>query len=235
MSKAITVIYPMFNRVEYTRLSFPKMIHECLESKSLIESIFVYDDNSEDGSSEFVQEIIEKYKTQLNIKYIRKKIGNSTFQINNTYKETESKYLVKIDNDIVIPTGYFKTLHWLVEKHSDIGFLMMPECGDYPFIKPKTELSVNDRSHIGGVGIFRRSIFVKKGDIVTDKKFFGFTTYQNQAKKELGVRTCELVGSGNMNLDASPVYSMVKFYELSKWGRNMWKGVNSIVDIKSKK
>lgn len=235
MSKPITVIYPMFNRIEYTRLSFPKMIHECLQNKDLIESIFIYDDNSEDGSSEFVKEIVDKYKKDLNINYIRKKIGNSTFQINNTYKKTESKYLVKIDNDIVIPTGYFPTLHWLMDKHPTIGFLMMPECGDFPFIHPKTELSINDRSHIGGVGIFRRDIFVKKGDINSEKKFFGFTTYQNQAKKEQGVRTCELVGSGNMNLDASPVYSMVKEYEECGWGRNMWQGIHSIVDIKKKK
>lgn len=232
MSKPITVIFPMFNRVEYTKLSFPKVVHECLKNKDLIESIFVYDDNSEDGSSEFVQPIINRYKNDLNFVYTRKSIGNSTFQINNTYKNTESKYLVKIDNDIVIPTGYFQTLHWLMEKHQNIGFLMMPEVADFPFINPKENLSLTDRTHIGGVGIFRRSIFVKKGDIISDKKFFGFTTYQNQAKVEQSVRTCELTGSGNMNLDASPVYSMVKEYEKAGWGRNMWKGVHSIIDCK---
>lgn len=232
MAKPITVICPIFNRVEYTKLSFPKIVHECIRNKDLIQEVFVYDDESTDGSSEFVQSIINRYKNEIKFNYVRKKIGNSTFQINETYKNTQSKYLVKIDNDIVIPTGYFNTLHWLMEKHETIGFLMMPECGDFPFINDKTQLSINDRSHIGGVGIFRKNIFDKKGDIISENGFFGFTAYQNQAKKEQGVRTCELVGSGNMNLDASPIYSRVKYYEKMGWGRNLWKGIHSILDLK---
>ena len=232
MSKPIAVICPIFNRLEYTKLSFPKIIHECLKNKDLIEEIFVYDDMSSDGTSEFVQSIINRYKGELKINYLRQKIGNSTFQINHTYKNTDSKYLVKIDNDIVIPTGYFNTLHWLMEKHKSIGFLMMPECADFPYIHPKEKLSINDRTHIGGVGIFRREIFVKKGDIISERGFFGFTAYQNQAKIEQGVRTCELLGSGNMNLDASPIYSRVMYYEKNGWVRNLWKGVSSILDLK---
>lgn len=232
MAKAITVIYPAFNRVEYTMLTFPKLIHECIKYEKHIEKVFVYDDNSDDGTSLILQTLIDKHKDKVNFEYIRQKIGNSTFQTNNTYKNTDSKYLVKIDNDILIPTGYFEHLHWLMDKHESIGFLMMPEVGDFPFIKPKEELSLHDRTHIGGVGIFRKEIFDKLGDINSNQKFFGFTQYQNLAKKQLGVRTCELRGSGNMNLDASPVYSMVKNYEEKGWGRNMWKGVHSIIDKK---
>lgn len=233
MSKPITVICPVYNRLEYTKLSFPKIVHECLKNKDLIEAIFVYDDNSNDGSSELVTAIIDRYKSELPFSYIKQKIGNSTFQINHTYKNTNSKYLVKIDNDIVIPTGYFKKLHELMEKHENIGFLMMPEVRDFPFIKSNEELSINDRTHIGGVGIFRKDIFDKKGDIISENGFFGFTAYQNQAKKEQGVRTCELVGSGNMNLDASEIYSRVNYYEQNGWGRNLWKGVHSILDLKT--
>jgi hypothetical protein len=139
---------------------------------------------------------------------------------------------VKVDNDILIPNKYFETLYWLMEKHSDIGFLMMPEVSCFPFIEEKEKLSLKDRPNIGGVGIFRRDIFEQKGEIKTHKKFFGFTKYQNEAKKELGLRTCELVNSGNMNLDASLIYSRVKTYESKGWGRNLWKGVNSILDKK---
>jgi glycosyltransferase involved in cell wall biosynthesis len=236
MAKPITVIYPMFNRLEYTKLTFPKMLHEAIRSHNLIEQIRVYDDNSMDGSSDFVKTIIERLemegKLPFEVLHIRKSIGNSTYQTNDTYKHTNSKYLVKIDNDIIIPTGYYETLNWLMDKHESIGFLMLPEVADFPFIKDKKDLSLHDRTHIGGVGAFRRSIFVKQGDINSDKKFFGFTAYQNKAKNDLGVRTCELRGSGNTNLDASPVYSRVKYYEQMGWGRNMWKGVHSLLDNK---
>lgn len=231
MSKPITIIYPMHNRLEYTKLTLPKLIHDAIHSEKLVQEIRVYDDLSTDGSSEFAQALIDKHKKAVKINYVRKKIGNSTFQINDTYKNTKSDFLIKVDNDILIPTGYIKTLHWLMDKHESIGFLMMPEVGDFPFIKDKTELFINDRTHIGGVGAFRRDIFEKQGDIKTGQKFFGFTAFQNKAKAELGVRTCELIGSGNTNLDASQVYSRVRHYEKMGWGRNMWKGVKSILDI----
>jgi glycosyltransferase involved in cell wall biosynthesis len=233
MAKPITVIFSVFNRLEYTELTLPKMLHEAIQPSGLIEQVRIYDDMSTDGSSEFVEGVINRVApiSPFEILHIRKEIGNSTFQTNDTYKNTQSKYLVKIDNDILIPTGYFKTLHWLMEKHESIGFLMMPETADFPFIKDK-ELSINDRTHIGGVGAFRRSIFEKQGDIEGKARFFGFTAYQKKAKQDLGVRACELVGSGNTNLDASPVYSRVKYYEQMGWGRNMWKDVHSILDMK---
>lgn len=231
MSK-ITVVYPMHNRLEYTKLTFPKVLDEVRKSEDIVGELRIYDDVSDDGSLEFVENLIQKNDFKQKIVFTRKKIGNSTFQINNTISNSNLPYIVKVDNDILIPTGYFEHLNWLMDKHLDIAFLMMPEVSDFPFIKPKSELSIKDRSHIGGVGAFRRSVFEKQGLINSEKKFFGFTAYQTRAMQELNVRACELVGSGNMNLDASPVYSRVNYYESKGWGRNMWKGVKSIMDTK---
>lgn len=234
MAKPITIIYPAFNRYEYTVMTLPKLLDDAHGSSDLIEELRIYDDNSEDGTSEFIQQVVEKVKdkTPFKINYIRKKIGNSTFQINDSYKKTDSKYLVKIDNDIFIPNKYFETLYGLMEKHDDIAFLMMPETANFPFINHPVNMSLVSRPHIGGVGIFRKSVFDKKGDIISDKQFFGFTKYQTDVKKEEGLRICTLKGSGNMLLDASPIYSRARYYEKKGWGRNMWKGVKSILDKK---
>ena len=234
MSKKATLIYPCHNRIEYTKMTLPMVVQEIRKDSDLVEKLIIFDDVSDDGTSEYVQDLVER-NPSLPIEYIRKKIGNSTYQINHTYKNTDSKYLIKVDNDILIPFDYVKTLVWLMEKHNDIGFLMMPEVSCFPFIKPKEELSITDRSFIGGVGIFRKIIFDSQGDISSNKRYFGFTDYQTKAMQKLGLRACQLDGSGNMNLDASRVYSRVFEHDSKDYGRNLWKGIDSISDFNFKK
>lgn len=202
----IDVIYPVHNRLFYTQITFPRVLHECISTES---TLWIYDDNSTDGSTEFIKELIERsgYK---NVNYHKGVWGNSTFCINNTLEKGEKEFMYKIDNDCVIPKGAFKFMADNIPE--TCGFLMMRESGDYPLIKSR---SINYRTHIGGIGLFRRSAF-DQGLIKSSKKYFGFTSYQTKSKW----LKCE-IDAANTILDLSPWYSREKEYSKKGWGRIM--------------
>lgn len=222
----ISLIYPYHNRIDYTKFTFPKFLYECIRDINLIDNIFIYDDNSIDGSTDFVQNILKKndYKKVI---FERKEIGNSTYQIDNTVKNCKSKYIIKIDNDILIPDNYFKTLYEVMEFNSQYGFLMAANQQNLPY-NNVINILIQDVTHIGGVGIFRREIF----DYVPfeiDRRFFGFTEFQNKAQAK-GWKCGIIQNIGVLNLDGSPYWSRVIEYTEKGFSRNLYQNKNSLID-----
>lgn len=200
----IDVIYPVHNRFYYTAMTFPRVLHECIETES---KLFIYDDNSNDGSSEFIQNLIERSKYKVN--YFRHSIGNSTYCINKTLDLGNAQFLYKVDNDILIPHGAF--VHMIKHIPKDVGFMMMKETRGFPYIKKPAK--IEKKTHIGGVGLFRREAF-SNARIKVDGRFFGFTNFQNQSSWGKA-----MINSGNTNLDMCPWYSRSKEYQQKGYGR----------------
>jgi hypothetical protein len=203
----IDVIYPVHNRLFYTQMTFPRLLHECDLYKDC--TLWIFDDDSQDGSSEFIQYLIEGRD---NVNYYKDVIGNSTFCINHVLSNGKAEYIYKVDNDIIIPEGSFSNMVNIIPK--ECGFLMMGESENYPDLG-ECEIIETDRTHIGGVGLFRREAFSSL--IKGNRRFFGFTQYQIEAKKR-GWK-CMEVDSTNMNLDLCEWYCRSKEYETKGWGR----------------
>jgi glycosyltransferase involved in cell wall biosynthesis len=225
----ISIIYSFHNRLEYNKITFPKFLYECLRDVGLIDNIFIYDDNSTDGSTEFIQNIINKFDYSiLNIHFIKKVIGNSTFQIINTVENCKSKYIVKVDNDILIPDHYFNTLLKTIIDNDEYGFLMAIENNNNFPQNINVDKLVIEVPHIGGVGIFKKEIF-NKITLKSENKFFGFTDFQNKAK-EYGYKTGKINFITVVNLDGSPLYSRVNEYQEKGFSRNLFENTDSIID-----
>lgn len=229
IKKSVDVIYPLHNRLYYTQFTFPVILQECLNSAAF-NKLWVYDDNSTDGSGLFVQNLIDMNRDVLNVEYTKKKIGNSVDQINDTYPKTDSRFLVKVDNDILVPYGYIDHMAVLIEENEDIGFLMMEETQGWPYID-SWDFFHRPSDHIGGVGIFRKIIFDTLGPIKTEKRFFGFTRYQQKACKKMKF-ICAEADAGNTNLDLSPL-SRAWEYEEKGYSRILNRNVKSVFKEKA--
>lgn len=199
----LDVIYPFHNRLHYTMITFPVVLWECIKSNAWL---FIYDDDSQDGSSEFVEETLER-SAYTNFHYEKQKIGNSTYCINRTVEQGQSKWLYKVDNDIIIPEGAFQ--YMIETMPEDGGFYMMQESGQFPKLGTGV---VNRRRHIGGVGLFRREAF--KNNVKSHNRFFGFTKFQLASPWG-----CYDTDAHNTNLELSPYYCRAQEYETKGWGR----------------
>lgn len=212
----IDCIYPVHNRLYYTKITFPRVLDECIKTGA---KLWIYDDNSTDGSHEFILDVLKKSKYK-NVYGQRLTIGNSTFCINETLKLGDNPYLYKVDNDCIIPEGAF---NFMIENIPETcGFLMMKETGNFPSIVSR---DLSERKNIGGIGLFRRKAF-DQGNIKTNNRFFGFTEYQRRSKWKRFE-----INAYNTILDKSTSYSREQKYESLGWGRALCK-VESVFEPK---
>lgn len=202
----IDVIYPVHNRLFYTQITFPRLLHECIKTNS---KLWIYDDESDDGSYEFILDVLKRSGYE-NYFIHHLKIGNSTYCINQTLRYGENPFLYKVDNDCIIPEGAFD---FMIENIPETcGFLMMKETGDFPCIVSR---DLTERVNIGGIGLFRRKAF-DQGNIQSNNRYFGFTEYQKRSKWKRFE-----INAYNTILDKSPYYSREKEYEEMGWGRSL--------------
>lgn len=97
-----SIIVPVFNR--------PDEVDELLESLTRqtvrdFEVIVV-----EDGSQTPCQEICEKYKNQLDIKYFMKANSGPGQSRNYGVEHAEGEYMLILDSDVVLPEGYLQAI-----------------------------------------------------------------------------------------------------------------------------
>jgi glycosyltransferase involved in cell wall biosynthesis len=97
-----SVIVPVYNR--------PEEIDELLcslsgQSRKNFEIVLV-----EDGSHRPSNEVVDKYREQLSIKYLTKSNTGRSDSRNVGMKNASNDYFVFVDSDCVIPAGYFETL-----------------------------------------------------------------------------------------------------------------------------
>ena len=211
----ITVTYPMMNRLYYTQMSFPRVLNECTRSNRF-KKLYVVDDNSSDGSTGFVQDLLKRCPVEH--EYIKKRIGNSVDSINYATHGSKTKYYFKVDNDILIPEGTLDHMAGLMDIKTQVAFLMLIER------QGLVELSlgwqeITHREHIGGVGMFRGKVFEGKEWIGNDRIYWGWTKFQQIACQKDGWKAAQIEGSGMVLLDASPSYSRAREFKAAGLGR----------------
>ena len=223
----ISVIYPCYNRLYYTQITLPQVINECRNSKHNI-FLYIIDDMSSDGTKEFIESIPINECLNENYQVIRKKVGNSTDQINEVLSISSNvDYIIKVDNDTLIPDGCFDIAIKLIHKYTTYGFLgfgLWPR-NHFPFIFD--DISLVDSEFIGGIGIFRKSVFDELGPISKRKKYFGFGKYQKKAK-EMGWGIAWINGIRIMDLDESAAFSHINHYKEKGFSRNNIGEINSV-------
>ncbi len=114
----VSIIIPVFNKVEYTQ--------QCIESiylntpKNIFEIIIV-DNASTDGTNKYLEELSDLYK---NIKIISNKENLGFAVANNQAAEiAEGKYLVLLNNDTIVHPGWLISLIEIVENKNEVAIV----------------------------------------------------------------------------------------------------------------
>lgn len=115
--KKISVIVPVYNRLEHLRSLFICLLKQEVQPYELI----ISDDGSSQDIMKFIGDLI--FKAKFKIKYIKQEdLGfRKTRALNNGVKEAEGEVLVFCDQDLIFPNDYLKTILQNINKKT---FLM---------------------------------------------------------------------------------------------------------------
>lgn len=176
IKRPFLVIMPVWNRFEFTHLSL-----KCFFANApfnLVESLIIFDNTSPD--------IPRSYIDSNFIPVVSGNFPNANYCLNAVKGLSfpdHVKYLVKIDNDIVIKPLFFQTLHSLFLDHPDIGTVFFAKNG---------EKSFNDKSSPhGGVFATRFDIFSWYGNFPVSGSYPGCEFYHRYVLNH-GFKLCSI-------------------------------------------
>jgi len=192
----VAVIIPTFNRLEFTKICLNAFLK--YTNFRLVHSVTVYDNHSEDGTFEYLK--------TLDLNVIQGNFPNANCSINSfvsSHKNSNVKYLLKLDNDRVVKKDWLDVCHNFMITRPTVGTLFFcKRTGSY-FPSPSNE-------H-GGNWITPFFLLKKFGAFPDKGKYPGCHTYHRFVSDNNYQRFA--IPDLAIDLSHLPVYDdLVKFY-----------------------
>jgi len=201
-------------------MTLPLLIEQCRASTAF-SRLWVNDYLSEDGSSEWIKGLLDiaDQGTGFPVTYTRSSRFNSpNVSWNMVAKESKAEYLIKVDNDIMMPEGFIDALYDFITTTGDV-FIASPYCTSKLFPSMTTPNEPMEDEHVGGLGIVPRKLLIQYGPITIDRRYFGFTAFQESLPihlKKVWLKNMKFV-----ELDMHPAWSREHEYMLRGWSRTL--------------
>ena len=109
----ITVIIPVYNRLEHLRAGFLCLLAQERQPDELI----ITDDGSSENISDFIGDLIPKAKFKIKHIYQKDKGFRKTRALNNAVKNCEGELLIFCDQDLIFGKDYIKIIENKIKKN----------------------------------------------------------------------------------------------------------------------
>lgn len=151
----VDLLYLAWNRLEYTRASLIALRDNTDWSR--VNRLWLYDDDSEDGTAEYVMEFAASM-APLACQFLRTKL-RSPVAIMNNYLSNDCRafWFAKIDNDTVVPPLWLNDCLRVLQENPSVDLLGI-EAIYPPGEGPRT---AEPTDHIGGIGLMRTGAFTE--------------------------------------------------------------------------
>lgn len=172
----IDLIYLNHNRLEFTKASL-----EALEKNTnwdRVDQFYVYDDDSKDGTREFLVSWLAETKIPCRI---IPRFGTFGHPVNVmreflAYRWKHSIF-AKIDSDTMVPPGWLDESMGVMERHPDLDLLGIEVMNGVD--ATSQERGYTEARFIGGIGLMRTRIFAESFP-EPNGPYFGFTEWQER-------------------------------------------------------
>lgn len=168
----VDLMFVARNRFEFSKMALETMARNT--NFKLAKSVTVYDDMSVDGSSDWFMEFCKKWT----FSYVRKPFNSVVKVMREAIQAGRARYLVKLDNDVMVPHGWLDVCVDQLERNAHIDLLGIEAMHA---IEPNMAAirRCDPALHIGGIGLFRMDAFERGGlPQVQANQFNGFTEWQ---------------------------------------------------------
>lgn len=177
----VDVIYLAWNRLEYTRVTFPLLLKNT--DWSLVRNLIVYEDGSTDGTRQYLDSMLagawhgdggRTFKAHLSYLGFRSPVRTMLHYLGGD----PAPLFAKIDSDIACPPGWLNELAAVMDASPELELLGM-QAGMTTEPMAGVVRGWQPCSHIGGVGLMRTSAFLFRPPMRAAGRF-GFTDWQQR-------------------------------------------------------
>ncbi len=180
----IDLLYLCHGRIEFTRATLTNLY--VMTDWSLVNDFVVYHDRPCDEQTEpFLTRALDDF----GFGEIRTTdLGSPVGVMNHYLHRSRAEVFAKIDNDIIVPGGWFGLMAGVMTANPELELLGMEPgmSGRRPDEDDSHNLyHYEPASHIGGVGMMRRSAFQRLPEPVPNGRF-GFTEWQHTHNPDRG-------------------------------------------------
>lgn len=102
----VSVIVPVYNRLEHLRALFICLLNQKIQPYELI----ITDDGSSEKVLDYIGDLIEKAKFKIKHIYQEDRGFRKTRALNNAVRESEGEYLIFCDQDLIFPNDYIEKM-----------------------------------------------------------------------------------------------------------------------------
>ena len=203
----IDLVYLTWNRREYVEFALPHLVENT--DWDLVRTFWWYDDNSADGTRRVVHQLLDGLPVPV-VRSVTRELRSPVRTMLQFLAETErdaAPVFAKLDSDIVVPPGWLERMCSVMDRNPWLELLGMeagqaqgtagfPPPSPDPLVLAPEQYTWVESSHIGGVGLMRRSAFTERPQIKAYGRF-GFTEWQHTYKPTRGwiapdLLTCDL-------------------------------------------
>ncbi len=170
----VDLLYLAWNRREFTEFTFSMLLKNT--DWSQVSQLIVYDDGSEDGTREYLDEAIRDCPAPYHLRYLG--LRSPVAVMKDYLAGSDAEVFAKVDNDLVVPPGWLNEMIGVMERQPEIDLLGM----ESPFMGPPPldwdgVYRFTPWRHIGGNGLMRTKFFHDHPPMDVDG-LHGFTGFQ---------------------------------------------------------
>jgi GT2 family glycosyltransferase len=175
----IDLIHLSHNRLEFTKASLAALQENTNWSK--VGRLLLYDDNSSDGTREFVETWAREAKIGSDVELRFGTFGHPVIVMLDYLRAFQRHSIFgKIDSDTMVPPGWLDQCLDVMERHPELDLLGIEAMN--PVDGSEQERGFTDARFIGGIGLMRAKAFFENPGLGPNGRYFGFTEWQERHK-----------------------------------------------------
>ncbi len=212
----IDILFVTHNRLEFTDASFTALLENT--DWSLVETLHVYDDRSTDGTFDYLDRTLDSADIgEAEAVLLQRAFGGPVAAMNHFLDRSEADLFAKVDNDLVLPPGWLRTMLDVMDRNESLDALGTEPGFAHPLQPDYVTRGYQPAPHIGGQGLFRSRGFKSRRPKQHDR-YFGMTQFMRR-HMSCGWVSPDIASFNLDHLPGEPWRSLAADYVARGWSR----------------